>query len=328
VTKPIRVFVLLGILASLAAPARAQTASTADTMAAYEALRAFLLDGGSATVSNLRLTRDRAEMTFTGTFHFTTPVLGRVTGAVFVGQGRFRAEPPPSLFERQNLQRLLNTESFESDFTTAVLRFTDDSADLIGAAQRGGPAAPRALQELAAQFGTRMVKETGANPASRLLFGAYPYPILRAAFHPFGFGQSFASMLVVPNIDSATKNTYRFLSHEASHQWWGNVVGWRSYRDQWLSEGFAVYSGILYRSPWASIPTCGCCPRRRQRRNSRSGFITSRVAPNGAPRRARRPRPVTGCFSVEHPVGLFGDGPRSGYETGLNTGPTARPLSE
>jgi len=39
---------------------------------------------------------------------------------------------------------------------------------------------------------------------------------------------------------------YKFIAHETSHQWWGNVVAWRSYRDQWLSEGFAEYSGMLY----------------------------------------------------------------------------------
>ena len=39
-----------------------------------------------------------------------------------------------------------------------------------------------------------------------------------------------------------------FISHEGAHQWWGNIVGWRSYRDQWMSEGFAEYSGILYTS--------------------------------------------------------------------------------
>lgn len=35
-------------------------------------------------------------------------------------------------------------------------------------------------------------------------------------------------------------------SHEIAHQWWGNLVGWRSYRDQWLSESFAEYMGALY----------------------------------------------------------------------------------
>jgi hypothetical protein len=30
--------------------------------------------------------------------------------------------------------------------------------------------------------------------------------------------------------------------HEVSHQWWGNLVGFGSYRDQWMSEGFANFS--------------------------------------------------------------------------------------
>jgi aminopeptidase N len=45
---------------------------------------------------------------------------------------------------------------------------------------------------------------------------------------------------VVTNIE------FSFIAHETSHQWWGDVVTWRSYRDQWLSEGFANYSGVLY----------------------------------------------------------------------------------
>ena len=78
------------------------------------------------------------------------------------------------------------------------------------------------------------------------LFGTYPYPSFGAAFHPFGFGQGFPSMLMIPNTDRASKYTYSFIAHETAHQWWGNIVAWRSYRDQWLSEGFAEYSGILY----------------------------------------------------------------------------------
>ena len=30
--------------------------------------------------------------------------------------------------------------------------------------------------------------------------------------------------------------------HEVSHQWWGQLVGFSSYRDQWMSEGFANFS--------------------------------------------------------------------------------------
>jgi aminopeptidase N len=64
-------------------------------------------------------------------------------------------------------------------------------------------------------------------------------------------------MLMIPGTDRANKYTYAFIAHETAHQWWGNIVAWRSYRDQWLSEGFAEYSGVLYTglrdSPKASI---------------------------------------------------------------------------
>lgn len=35
-------------------------------------------------------------------------------------------------------------------------------------------------------------------------------------------------------------------SHEVAHQWWGHTVGFNSYRDQWMSEGFAELSASLY----------------------------------------------------------------------------------
>ena len=78
------------------------------------------------------------------------------------------------------------------------------------------------------------------------LFGDYPYPSFGAAFHPFGYGQGFPSLLMIPATDNANKRTFQFIAHETAHQWWGGIVAWRSYRDQWLSEGFAEYSGLLY----------------------------------------------------------------------------------
>ncbi|MGE5814757.1 MAG: M1 family aminopeptidase, partial [Acidobacteriota bacterium] len=37
-----------------------------------------------------------------------------------------------------------------------------------------------------------------------------------------------------------------FLAHEVAHQWWGQAVGWKSYHEQWISEGFAQYFAALY----------------------------------------------------------------------------------
>src|SRR5260370_21537161 len=36
------------------------------------------------------------------------------------------------------------------------------------------------------------------------------------------------------------------LAHEAAHQWWGNVVFYASYHDEWLMEALANYSALLY----------------------------------------------------------------------------------
>jgi hypothetical protein len=33
--------------------------------------------------------------------------------------------------------------------------------------------------------------------------------------------------------------------HEVAHQWWGHQIGWATYRDQWLSEGFAEFTAAL-----------------------------------------------------------------------------------
>jgi peptidase M1-like protein len=37
-----------------------------------------------------------------------------------------------------------------------------------------------------------------------------------------------------------------FRAHEVAHQWWGIGVDYASYRDRWLSEGIADFSGIWY----------------------------------------------------------------------------------
>jgi len=37
-----------------------------------------------------------------------------------------------------------------------------------------------------------------------------------------------------------------FLAHEIAHQWWGQGLSWRSYQDQWISEGLAQFASILY----------------------------------------------------------------------------------
>jgi hypothetical protein len=37
-----------------------------------------------------------------------------------------------------------------------------------------------------------------------------------------------------------------FLAHEIAHQWWGQGLSWKSYQDQWISEGLAQFAAILF----------------------------------------------------------------------------------
>ena len=137
-----------------ATPLAAQTPSPSG-LDVYHTLQRFELSGGSAVAENMELTRDRVTMVFNGRFYFELPVAGRVRGAVFLGQGTFRAEVSPLEFERENVHRMLKADVVESDFRTAVLRFSDDTFDHIGKTLTTATAPPGA-QELAAEFQPRI----------------------------------------------------------------------------------------------------------------------------------------------------------------------------
>ena len=184
------VFCVSAIALTLVRPmAVAPAAQDAGGKAVYDQLKAFALTGGSAKVDQLVLKRDRVEMRLTGTLHFMSPVAGRVTGAVFTGEGTLRAEAPPSDFEKEQLKRLLSADLVESDFRTAVLRWTDDTFDVIS----GGvteSAAPPQMQRLAVESDARFTLETGINLPARLAVsllngerpGVQGYPETRGVF--------------------------------------------------------------------------------------------------------------------------------------------------
>jgi hypothetical protein len=105
----------------------------------YQQLRNLGLSGEAVSVNNFDLKRDAGTFHLrSGTVCFVTPVQGKVTGAVFVGDGNFVLEPP-SFSERQMLKLLTKGDEFSEIFSQMVLRFTDSTYDEIK--KTGGGAA-------------------------------------------------------------------------------------------------------------------------------------------------------------------------------------------
>jgi hypothetical protein len=123
---------------SLACTTIAQEKPAANSNSTYQQLRRIGLSGEAVSVSDFILRRDAGVFTFkTGTFYFTAPVEGKITGAVFLGQGEFALNPPLS-YERVSLSRITKEPTMTERFETVVLRFTDDTAAEIKAAGKPG----------------------------------------------------------------------------------------------------------------------------------------------------------------------------------------------
>lgn len=92
-------------------------------------------------------------------------------------------------------------------------------------------------------------------------FGDLPFKRLNIAQQtPCNYGQSWPGLVWLPTCAFYDTTVRHFLGldwqdniywdvvtpHEVAHQWWGQMVGFRSYRDQWMSEGFADFSASLF----------------------------------------------------------------------------------
>jgi hypothetical protein len=107
------------------------TASAANADPTYQQLRQVGLGGEAVQVNNLALKRDAGIFTFhSGTLCFLSPVGGKVTGAVFVGEGSFSLVPPIAV-EMRSLALLTKQPGMKEEFDELVLRFTDSTYDEI-----------------------------------------------------------------------------------------------------------------------------------------------------------------------------------------------------
>src|SRR5208283_1169580 len=133
--------ILATILVALLVPAYAAdnpvTAPNSDPT--YQQLRNLTVGGEAVSVTNFVLKRDAGTFHLhSGTVCFVNPVQGKVTGAVFVGEGNFVLDPPLES-ERQSLKLLTKENEFSEKFNQAILRFTDSTYDEI---KKSGTPAP------------------------------------------------------------------------------------------------------------------------------------------------------------------------------------------
>ncbi|MFN7930592.1 MAG: M1 family aminopeptidase [Blastocatellia bacterium] len=129
------------------------------------------------------------------------------------------------------------------------------NADGLRNAPIGGMAPTRLI-------GQSLVEAQNSMRVFTHFFGPIPYGRVAITQQPQAFfGQSWPTLVYMP-LTAYMDATQRWLlmginnrltefvdevcAHEVSHQWWGHIVGWASYHDQWLSEGFAFFSAGLY----------------------------------------------------------------------------------
>jgi Peptidase family M1 domain len=90
-------------------------------------------------------------------------------------------------------------------------------------------------------------------------FGPYPYTSLALTQMPGELSQGWPSLVFLSSFSFLTPEekselhmssaakilSENVIAHETAHQWWGDLLSWKSYRDQWLFEALANYSALL-----------------------------------------------------------------------------------
>jgi hypothetical protein len=110
------------------------------------------------------------------------------------------------------------------------------------------------------------LKQLGRDIDSSIRFyenysGQFPFQRLGVSQIPGTFGQGWPGLLYISTFsflppaaqqragltESGQEHFTELVPfHEVAHQWWGNVVGWSSYRDQWIDEAIANYLALLF----------------------------------------------------------------------------------
>jgi hypothetical protein len=132
-------------------------------------------------------------------------------------------------------------------FSTAE-RFTEVPLEI--------PGVPKVIS-----FGTVMgldpgarIRNAGADVINSLRFYEYLFddkldnPQIYVTAIAAGHGQAFDGFLHLSEFTYVEHPgaTELFRAHEVAHEWFGHKIGWKTYRDQWLSESFAEYASMMF----------------------------------------------------------------------------------
>ncbi len=132
------IILLTALFATAQQPTTATTTSAPNSDPVYQQLQRVGVGSEVVKVSDFVLHRDAAKFKLNGTVTFLAPVEGKVTGAVFNGDGVLTIAPPLREEER-SLSLLTRSKEFAEHFNTVVFRFTDETYEEL---KKAGSAAP------------------------------------------------------------------------------------------------------------------------------------------------------------------------------------------
>ena len=144
------------------------------------------------------------------------------------------------------------------DWASSIMHAANGDGAISGPGYQGG-AALGTLSTTGA-LPVELSQGTAAAQIYENYFGKLPFDHLALSQQPAcDYGQSWPMLVYLPICgfwDGTIQNQLGLrpsdsywktvTAHEVAHQWWGHAVGFASYRDQWMSEGFAEASAAIF----------------------------------------------------------------------------------
>jgi aminopeptidase N len=212
----------------------------------------FKVPKSNVVISVGKLQGESAEQGFAVT-HWVTPVPIAVAGFNY---GQYKRIDLPDTITHYNISGY-----YLADLPDSLKPFENNTS--IGSSSGPGAIAPLSGMAPASMTKYALDQARAQMQLCTFYFGKIPYQDISVTEQPnFNFGQSWPDLIYLP-ISAYIDSTQRWLlfgtidnnftgfvrevtPHEVSHQWWGHAVGFASYHDQWLSEGFAEFSAGLF----------------------------------------------------------------------------------